>query len=248
MFFLLSKILYFLILPFSWVVILLVGSWFPRDPLLRRKLRTGGILLLLVFSLPYPADWALAWLEAAPEKTPFAETAIILTGTLQHGITGQGQPQFSEATERFTEATRLYHEGRIQKILISGGAASLEFPDENEGESIRDYLVRSLNVPAGAIQVENRSRNTHENAVECAKILSKRQEPVILITSAFHMPRAVQCFEKQQVSIIPYPVDFRARTSFSWQALVPSSRAFDTWATVVKECVGLAMYRAMGYT
>jgi uncharacterized SAM-binding protein YcdF (DUF218 family) len=246
MFFLLSKILYFLLLPLSWILITLAWALLTQNPYHRRNLRRVAIFLMVVFTNPALSHLALRALEYRPTevKQPLA-TAVVLSGILDVGIDVPHQYQFNESADRLVAAIRLYHQGMIGQLLITGGAADIRYPERNEGEYLKDILL-TAGIPDSAILLENQARNTHENALFTKRLLPEN-EKVLLITSAFHMHRAAGCFQKQGISFQPYPVDFRAPDTFGGDHLVPSAQALQNWNIVVKEVVGLVTYRVMGY-
>lgn len=247
MFFILSKVLYFLILPFSWIFLAFALSWVIRHPIRKRQLRKLTLVLLIVFSNPALSNAVLGFLEAQPQPIPEQKKyayGVVLTGMAEPGINHPDQYHLSAGADRIIEAVRLYKKGVIEKMVISGGAASLEYPEHNEGIAITK-LAEELGVNGADIIHENQAKNTYQNALHTAKIVDETS--LLLITSAFHMPRARGCFEKQRLKFDVYPVDFRARPSYTIKDLVPSLHAMDQWHTVTKEIVGLIVYKMMGY-
>jgi len=98
---------------------------------------------------------------------------------------------------------------------------------------------------------ETESKNTYENAINSAKFL-KRNRPngkYLLITSGYHMPRAVKCFNKQGIDVTPYSVDHYVglRRFDPDHLLLPSASAFQRWNILIHEWVGTITYRLMGY-
>ncbi len=247
MFFILSKVLLFLILPFSWVVILFVWSLFARNPLMKKRLRRVGFAVLILFSNPYLSNLALSALEKEPVSlTRSYDVGIVLSGMVEAGFTAPNQDQLNENFDRLVEAVKLYKDGTIKRILISGGAADILFPDYNEGMALVK-LTKIMGVPKQDIVWEDTSKNTYENAVYTAELLNGHSHDLLLITSAFHMRRARACFEKAGLSVTEYPVDYKGRTEFRWKYLLPGSDAFQNWNIVLKEIVGMVMYRLVGY-
>jgi len=247
MFFILSKILYFLILPFSWIVIGLVWSVVTKNPTWQRRCRKIAVWVIIIFSNPWLSHQAFELLEEKPVllKKSYS-VGIVLSGMVETGINIPGQTHLSQSADRIIEAVKLYNQGTIQKILITGGKAEINFPNENEGENLVN-LLKSLGVPDTAILLENRARNTFENAKFTKELLGDQSGDYLLITSAFHMKRASACFRKQNFDIDTYPVDFQVPTEFSWSQLIPKSSAFENWNTVTKEMVGLIVYKMVGY-
>lgn len=225
----------------------MIASIVSRNPKIKRRARSAAIGLFVLFSNPFLSNQALSALEQEPvELKEVHDIGIVLSGILNAGFDAQGQDQLNENADRLTEAIKLYKQGQIKKILISGGAADILYPDYNEGLSMLT-LSQTLGVAANDLILENRSRNTHENALYSADLLKGKPRSVVLITSAFHMRRARACFQKQGLEFTEYPADFKGQKTFKWKYMVPSSHAFQNWNIVNKELVGLVMYQLMGY-
>lgn len=99
------------------------------------------------------------------------------------------------------------------------------------------------------ILVDDRSRNTRENALETERLLAPtKSRAIVLIISAFHMRRSLGCFRKVGMAVMPYAVDIRGHTTgpdaFGW---VPEASCLAESTAAVREYVGLLMYRLQGY-
>lgn len=229
-------------------MVIFVWSLLTRRPRLKNRLQKTALLLILLFSSPWLTHLAIQTLEKeASPLTKNYDVGIVLSGMLESGIGVPQQIHLNEGADRIIEAVRLYKKGTIQEILISGGKADINFPSENEGENLVE-LVKSLGIPDTAILLENRSRNTFENARYTAELLGSQPGSLLLITSAFHMKRSSACFSKQGLKFDTYPVDFRTPNEFKWVHLIPSSSAFENWNLVIKELVGSIVYKLVGYT
>ena len=119
------------------------------------------------------------------------------------------------------------------------------------GRSEAPVLARwaeRLGIARARIVVEGRSRNTAENARLTKQTLVRlpRRAPLILVTSARHMPRAAGCFREAGVEVIPWPVDYRRR-ALSWHALLPGIGDLEDSASAIHEYVGLLAYLIAGY-
>lgn len=141
----------------------------------------------------------------------------------------------------------------MRKILISGGPGNLPFRRKNvsdEGQLVARFLVVS-GVRHGDIVFENKSRNTHENARFTARILRDRfgTNCCVLVTSAWHMRRAVACFQHENVRPIPFPGAFlSSRRSFEpGEYILPREQPFTDSYYVVRELVGNVAYWVVGY-
>jgi uncharacterized SAM-binding protein YcdF (DUF218 family) len=140
------------------------------------------------------------------------------------------------------------HRGQADYLLIAGGSGDLFDQSVSEALILERFAIR-LGVPADRILVDTTSRNTHENAVQAWRLLREaRLSNVILVTSAFHMPRSMGCFRKVGLHPRPYPVDFRGRWGeydpLSW---LPRVSNLQSSTTAIREYVGLIMYWFRGY-
>ena len=251
MFFVLSKLLYGLVSPLSWVFYALFWGIFSKRH--RRRALTTALVLLYLISNDFLVNALLrVWEGSSPKSIVGAyDTAIILTGGMvSEGSKSGEEYSFGPASDRLLQPLLLYKKGRIKRILISGGEAKLSeskiFPDE--GRIAADFLSL-CGVPASAVERESRSRNTHENARYSAELLRRRpQQRILLVTSAFHMHRASACFAKAGLMVTPYPVDFRAGPAKVLPGQFwPSEEALERFNRLVHEWVGFVTYRIFGY-
>jgi uncharacterized SAM-binding protein YcdF (DUF218 family) len=138
---------------------------------------------------------------------------------------------------RAVYALRAFREGRYQRILISGGVIGVGAP---VAEVIRDFLVGS-GVPAEVIVTEIHSQSTRENAVLVAELLRGEPGTKVLLTSDYHMWRALRCFKKVGMDVRPLPIP---------DALKQGGRLEGRWPAfyeLVEESVKIFYYRARGW-
>ena len=106
-----------------------------------------------------------------------------------------------------------------------------------------------IGIPSSDIIIESESKNTHENAVESAKILNERYTDgnFILVTSAIHMPRAKRCFKKAGLTVTPFSVDQQAgpRKYLLDHLFIPNVDPLTRWGQLIKEWVGLVFIMMM---
>lgn len=198
--------------------------------------------LLYLCSIPLIADALVRPLETSYSvpKSIQGDVLVMLGGgaTIDTpDVDGRGMLSGSAANRLLTVA-RLYNLTKLP-IVVSGGQV---YPDSGTEADIASRQLQSLGVPASAIYVENRSRNTKENAEYTKVILEQHhfQHPV-LITSAFHMRRSVLDFGKAGISVTPYPCDYQTSLQFHWypNLLVPDGYAlYETW-TALHEYLGI---------
>jgi uncharacterized SAM-binding protein YcdF (DUF218 family) len=142
------------------------------------------------------------------------------------------------AANRLLTVIQLYRQLKAP-IVVSGGKVYQTTGREAE---IAKAILKDAGIADEQIQVENRSLNTTENAVYTKIILDKFhfRQP-ILVTSAFHMPRALKQFEKAGVSVLPCPTDYRTNLHLKFAAynLFPSAEALANFSLALKEYIGL---------
>ena len=143
--------------------------------------------------------------------------------------------------------------GRARYLLITGGSGSIVQQDRKEATYLKQFAIR-YGIPEEKIIIDDQSRNTFENARNTAVLMKDHNlTTALLITSAFHMPRAELCFIKQGLSCDTYPVDFLRPSpendySWSYQSLLPSSSKLERVKTIWKELLGRVAYAVNGYT
>jgi len=194
-----------------------------------------------------------AW-EGSPiplTKVGHYEVGVILTGVTNRYITPNDRVYFEHGADRVLHAIQLYKMGKIDKIMISGGSGKLvnNETDIKEADELAKVLLLA-DIPKRKIIIENESRNTHESAVNCAKILKNESiKRVLLITSAFHIKRASLCFDKQNISFDTFSTDFYSydnKTGIDGY-FTPQPRAIENWNKIIREITGIIAYTLMGY-
>lgn len=223
----------------------------------RRSAATVLTIVLLglwAASTPAFANWLLLSLERqylsdqAGASAP-ADVAVVLGGVLSAPRPPGDMIDLGGAIDRVFEGARLYREGRVGNLLVSGG--NLPWQDEGKSEAVlvADVLV-DLGVPRDRIIIEPDSRNTRENALNSARIVLERGfRRVLLVTSAAHMPRALAAFRAAGVDAIPVPVDFRSAAYVHPTVLdyLPDAGALATTTDAFKEYIGALVYGFRGW-
>ncbi len=256
MFFILSKTIHYLTMPFVVICICFLLSALLKKGKWKKRFFWIGFSCLFFFSNEFILNEVLKRWEVNP--TPFSEIAVpyewavVLTGVTQHAEDKPGDRiYFQKGADRVTHTVQLYKLGLVKNILVSGGSGRLLDVGHVEAEEIRDAMLL-MGVPDSIIQVETESKNTHESAVAVAKIFSNNSidsEKAVLITSAFHLRRSRMCFENEGIPMKGFSVDFYSHpTQFTpdvW--LVPDVYAVFKWHRLIKEWVGIAAYWMAGY-
>lgn len=255
MFFIFSKVLTFLIQPLNWVIGLMIYALFAGKPARKRNALLMAVVLTLFFSNRFIYNqfakwWEVKTIHASQIDEPY-DIGILLGGySNSFVIPDHDRMNFSFTANRFLNAYELYRTGKVKKLLLSGGSGDLLQEDRGEAVKVREFLIR-IGVPPDDIIVENDSRNTHENAVFTRQQLQAGYPGArcLLITSAWHMRRALGCFKKAGVECTPFSVDFQTEKD-RWapeNTLLPNRTGFLLWDLLIREWVGYLAYAAKGY-
>ena len=213
--------------------------------------RTGRLLAiaaavgLAVLSMPFAARSLSAWLDGriplVTVEMHAAQAIVVLAGDYR-GFA----PEYGEASVGGLTLVRLHHAAYLQRrtglpLLVSGGGTP---PALKPGlaETMRIALERDFRVPVRWI--EDRSRNTLENAAETQRILAPAGiDTVLLVTHAHHMARSVRAFEAVGLKVVPAPTGGQGPwLEWRWDDLLPDSRAFDRSCAALHEIFGMVWY------
>jgi uncharacterized SAM-binding protein YcdF (DUF218 family) len=252
MFFLISKVLSFLIEPGVWLIALLIYAGYGKRELIRKRILKGTILLLLVFTNPFLFYQAMQlWeLPAIPSKGMLVYDVGIVLGTVARYDTSLARTQFGQGSDRLFQALELYKKGKIKHILYSGGSGSLLHPNEKDGLCVKEFLL-TTGIPEKDIFIENESHNTHENAALTKPILALASPGgrYLLVTSAYHMRRSLACFKKLGIPVDPYCVDRTvSHPGFDLNdMLIPDMSVLNGWHVLFHELTGYVSYKIVGY-
>jgi uncharacterized SAM-binding protein YcdF (DUF218 family) len=252
MFFLLSKVLSFLFSPLIWVLGLVLWGLLTKLPNRKRFCLILALIVAYIFSNEFLLNEALRKWETPPvsyEKVEKADYAIVLGGFSDFNKAAS-RSQLTPSGDRIWQALQLYKQKKVNKLLITGGSGKLLRDEELEADKIREFLL-TLQIPSKDIVIESVSRNTHENAQFTAEWLKKHDPKAtcILVTSAWHMKRALGCFKKERIDVTPYAADVRSKPRmYNADVLLnPTIRTMFSWEALIKELIGYGTYKIAGY-
>jgi uncharacterized SAM-binding protein YcdF (DUF218 family) len=254
MFFILSKALLFVISPFTWFILSILGAFFLRKEHWRKRCKWISIALFLVFTnsvifLEFSRLWEIPGTKIADVKK--YDAGIVLTGMAEYN-SDLDVISIRRGADRIWQALTLYHKGKIKKIIITGDSGYVTDKGLHEAKQIKAVLV-GWNIPEKDIITEEISRNTHENAVETKKLLDRsypHMSKFLLITSGKHMRRSKACFDKVGLKCDTYSTDLYTgpKRAYFWdQYIVPDVSTFSDWNQLIKEWVGYVSYDMIGY-
>jgi uncharacterized SAM-binding protein YcdF (DUF218 family) len=263
MFIFLSKLLPLFVYPLGLACILLLSALASNGNPRRSKpyiilalvvlwlTSTNGISNLLARSLE--------WRYIPPAEIPTGEVIVLLGGGTEPAAYPRSGVEINGAGDRVFYAAQLYKDGKAPLILLSGGEiAWLNDGSTSPAEDMAQILA-SLDVPKEAMLIEDRSRNTYENALYAKEILTEKGiNKILLVTSAMHMPRSVALFEAQGFEVTPLPVDYSVvedQLTASQEGglitkilnIVPNASNLALTTNALKEYLGTFIYQLQGW-
>lgn len=253
--FIAAKLLAFATQPLAWVALLLLSGlliqrrwhrcsmgliWLALGTLLLQGWQPLPDALIRRLEARYPAVTSL------PDAQRYAGL-VVLGGALEPSYVwqGHGQPALNEAAERMTAALPLLQRHPHLQLLFTGGEGELLAKGLTEAERARIFYA-DMGVAQPRLTFESASRTTYENAVLSAALPGvDKTRPWLLVTSAWHMPRAMATFEKAGWNVTPYPVDFRTGNATPWTRYSLPEGA-SKWHLALHEYLGSLAYRLSG--
>ena len=258
MFFFLSKVLDIFLSPYTWGVMLLAAAvpWGPRQARKWRRRRAFGVAALVVLllggvgPLAHMLNWRLEHGAPATYRADVTYDAVVLLGGLvdEESTAENGRPAYTDAVERLLVTFDLLRENRA-KVAIVSAAQNPDFPEHGEAVVLARQL-EAWGIDKSRILVEDRARNTRENALFSQQIArEKNLERVVIVTSAFHMERAEECFAAIGMKVDTLPVDYRAhaKEGASLGAWIPRTDGLSDMNGTLREVAGRLVYRVRGY-
>lgn len=251
-----SKLLSFATQPLAWVLVLLTLGLLcmPWRRRMGMALSWAALaVLVLVGWQPLP-DALLRELETQhPALAPSANLQryagmVVLGGALESAyvLQGNGQAALNGAAERMTVPVALMQKNPHLRLLFTGGEGELFGRGLTEADRARIFF-ESMGLPTQRMVFESASRTTHENAIFSAKLPGVNPaRPWLLVTSAWHMPRAMATFQKAGWNVTPYAVDYRTGTHTPWTQYSLAEGA-SKWKLALHEMLGILTYRWAGW-
>lgn len=265
LFFYASKIVLLLTQPTTVLLLVLLSGLCARALSFRRRgnarVAAAGALLAVAAFLPV-GNWLLIPLEDRYERPLLGDVGttagiIVLGGAIDTSLSrARDEPALNGSAERITAMLALRQRYPSARIIYTGGSADILLATTTEA-SVARQLVEELGLASDGIDFAATARNTAENAAEVRARLVPGETGAdaavpgrwLLVTSAFHMPRAVGVFRRAGFDVIPYPVDHRTRGGEDrWRLLDAPADNLGRLDLAVHEWIGLIAYRITGKT
>lgn len=244
----LHKLIPLLVSPLALVLILMIVGMITRS----RLLAFSAILLLLFTSSPLIARYSLYVLEKDNPPTeisnlPNADALVVLSGMMKaiEMSDGSFDYEFGDAVDRFFAAIDAVQQKKVKRLIFTRGQLpwSQGLP---EGEVLKRRAV-ALGVPEEMIQLTPPVENTQDEAKAVSAMLLPDTKRIVLVTSAFHMPRAASLFEAQGFDVVRMPVDFKQSADrITPMDVLPSAAALEQITFFEREMLGRLFYALKG--
>jgi uncharacterized SAM-binding protein YcdF (DUF218 family) len=212
-----------------------------------KKISIIGIFIFIVCSLPIVSDKLVAYLESdyqlsKPSNIEPADSIVVLSGMIRTINSKDGLDyEFGEASDRIFAGINLFKEKKAPKLILTRGKLpwSVGIP---EGEYLKEIAINN-GISENNILLTENVENTDQEAKAIKKLLSDDESKVLLVTSAFHMPRARMVFEAAGINVVPFPVDFQKELSkITFMSFVPTAKSFYGTSFFVREMIGRVYY------
>ena len=239
----LHKILPLIFSPLFFIIFLIIFGIIINS----KKTSFIGIIILIFCSMPIVSDKLIGYLESDYELNQISEikkadSIVVLSGMVSIINNKKGLVyEWNDAVDRIFAGVELFKENKATFLILTRGKLpwSIGIP---EGEYLREIAIK-FGVPEKSILLTENVENTDQEAKAIKKLFSKNNPKVILVTSAFHMPRAQIVFEAAGINVTPFPVDFRyGARKLTFTDLIPSASSFSATSFFVREMIGRIYY------
>jgi len=212
-----------------------------------KKITLFGAVILIFCSLPIISYKLTHYLEKDytlqdASAINNADAIIVLSGMLKTiKVDDKLKYEFGDGVDRILSGIDLFKNNKASLLILTKGQVpwSLGIP---EGEYLKEFAVK-FGVPKKSILLTDNVQNTDQEAKSVKKLLNSNDVKVILVTSAFHMPRAKKVFEASNIKVIPFAVDFiNSHQKLTFMSFIPSASALSSTSLFVREMIGRLYY------
>jgi uncharacterized SAM-binding protein YcdF (DUF218 family) len=245
----LNKLLPYLLYPITIIIVLLIWSVITK-----KRLPAVIALIILIFtSSPIVSHQIVSYVDGKErkkiiEEMSVADSIVVLSGMLKPVMTKQGVASEWDDPDRFFAGIELIKAGKAKNIIFTGGVMPWQENTQPEGLVLAKF-AENFGVPSSQIIVTKDVQNTSDESKAVREILSKSNtNKIILVTSAFHMSRAANLFEKKGIEVQTFPVDYKAGVGkITSMSFLPSADAFYAFQFALRELIGRAYYSFITY-
>ena len=239
----LNKILPLIFSPLFFILgLIIIGLIFDL-----KKISYLGVVIFLILSTPIVSNKLINYLEFNYElkqisEIETADAIVVLSGMIIRIKTKRGiNFELDPAADRIFAGIDLFKLNKAPYLILTKGKLPWS-SGLSEGEYLKKIAIK-YGVPEKKIYLTEIAMNTDQEAKSIKKLISNPNTKIILVTSAFHMPRAQKVFKAAGFNVVPYAVDFRNRhTNISLMSFIPSAYSFEETSLFVREMIGRTYY------
>ena len=211
-----------------------------------RKFSLVGIIVLILSSLPIISNKFIAYLEKDYQPLEIADVEnvdaiVVLSGMIR--VIGDEENlkyEFTDSVDRFFAGLDLFNNNKSPILILTRGKMPWSLGIA-EGEYLKELAIK-YGVSEENIILTDEVQNTDQEAKAIKKILTEDAK-IILVTSAFHMPRAEKVFKAANINVIPFPVDFQSsKLKTTIMDFIPSAVSLFDTSHFVREMIGRLYY------
>ena len=212
-----------------------------------KKISLLGFIVLIFCSLPIISSKLISYLEKDYilqniSNIDKADAIVVLSGMLKTiKFNNKLEYEFNEKVDRILSGIDLFKNDKAPLLILTRG----KFPwlvGIPEGEYLKNFAMK-FGIPEESIFLTDSVQNTHQEAKSVKKLLNSNEAKIILVTSAFHMPRAKKVFESYNIKVIPFAVDFiNTHSKLTIIDFIPSASSFLVTSVFVREMIGRLYY------
>ena len=227
------------------LIVILIGTYLKS-----KKIIFFGLLFLIFCSLPIISNKLIFFLEKDYSRKEIsnvskADAIVVLSGMVSTIKTnGRIKYEFNNAVDRILSGIDLFKEDKASFLILTNGKLpwSLGIP---EGEYLKKFSIK-FGIPEDRILLTDNVQNTGQEAKSVRKLLKTNKANIILVTSAFHMPRAKKVFEATNIKVIPFAVDFRTSIKkITIIDFIPSANSLKDTSNFFREMIGRLYYNLL---
>ena len=239
----LHKILPLIVSPLFLIIFLIILGTIIKS----KKITLFGVVILIFCSLPIISSKLINYLEKDyiledALTIDNADAIVVLSGMIKTiKVNDKLKYEFGGGVDRILSGIDLFKNNKASLLILTKGQLpwSLGMP---EGEYLKEFAIK-FGVPEESILLTDNVQNTDQEAKSVKKLLNSNDAKVILITSAFHMPRAKKVFEASNIKVIPFAVDFiNSHQKLTFMSFIPSADALSGTSLFVREMIGRLYY------
>ena len=212
-----------------------------------RKFSLIGVIILILSSLPIISNKFIAYLEKdyqpiEVEEIENVDAIVVLSGMIR--VVGDEENlkyEFTDSVDRFFAGLDLFNNNKAPILILTRGKMPWSIGIA-EGEYLKELAIK-YGISEENIILTDEVQNTDQEAKAIKKILTNDNARIILVTSAFHMPRAEKVFKAANINVIPFPVDFQnSKSKTTIMGFIPSAEALFDTSHFVREMIGRVYY------